>query len=140
VPCCGGKRWQEGCFGQAPQSSPRWLRQSRNGQPKERDSRRVTVGEPRGELIARVVIGSNVWDFDGAETSGGLCGPVRLAGLQDRAKPTPIETPRCRVAAVSAIAAAGSAWEESPWKRVQGGGGKTLERVKPKGASGLVTR
>jgi phosphoglucomutase len=54
------------------------------------------------------------WDFDGARTSGGLFGPVRLAGLQDRAKPTPIETPRCRVAAVSAIAAAGSAWEEGP--------------------------
>lgn len=100
----------------------------------------MTVGDPRGEHIARVVVGLNVWDFDGAGTSGGLFGPVRLAGLQDRAKPTPIETPRRRVAAVSAIAAAGSAWEEAPRKRVQGGGGKTLERVKPKGASGPVTR
>lgn len=86
------------------------------------------------------MIGSNVWDFDGAGTSGGLSGPVRRAGLQDRVKPTLSETPRCGVAAVSAIAAAGSAWEEGPRKRVQGGGGKTLERVKPKGASGSVTR
>ena len=100
----------------------------------------MTVGNPQGEPIARVAIGSNVWDFDGAGTSGGLFGPVRLAGTQDRAKPTPIETPRRRVAAVSAIAAAGSAGEEDSWKRVQGGGGKTLERVKPKGASGSVSR
>jgi hypothetical protein len=115
-------------------------RQSRDGRPKERDSRRVIVGDPRGEYIARVVVGSNGWDFDGAGTSGGLFGPVRLAGLRDRAKPMPIETLRRRVAAVSAIAAAGSAWEEGSWKRVQGSGGKTLERAKPKGASGSVTR
>jgi len=69
-----------------------------------------------------------------------LFGPVRLAGLQDRARPMPIETPSRRVAAVSAIAAAGSAREEGLRKRVQGSGGRTLERIKPKGASGLVTR
>jgi hypothetical protein len=35
----------------------------------------VTRGEPGGEFIARIAIGSNDWDWHGAKTLEGLFGP-----------------------------------------------------------------
>jgi hypothetical protein len=75
-------------------------------------------GHPRGEPIARAVMGPNVGIGMARKPYEGrpilLCGFVRAVG---RAGRVPIETLRCRVAGISAIAATESTGEESRRKR-----------------------